>query len=54
MLDPARKALVFAEGRSRQDLDSNEMQALALVRLMEVIGEAARFLPDEVKTIRWR
>lgn len=33
MLDAARKALAFAEGRTRQDLDSNEMLALALVRL---------------------
>ena len=58
MLDAARKALSFAEGRSRQDLDSNEMLALALVRLLEVIGEAARFVPDEVKAnhpeIQWR
>lgn len=58
MLDAARKALVFAEGRTRQDLDSNEMLALALVRLLEVIGEAARFVPNEVKIdhpeIKWR
>jgi uncharacterized protein with HEPN domain len=58
MLDAAQKALSFAEGRSRQDLDSNEMLALALVRLLEVIGEAARFVPDEIKAghpeIQWR
>ena len=49
MLNAAQKALSFAEGQSRQDLDSNEMLALALVRLLEVIGEAARFVPDEIK-----
>ena len=58
MLDAGRKALSFADGRSRQDLDSNEMLALALVRLLEVMGEAARFVPDDVKTehpeIQWR
>jgi uncharacterized protein with HEPN domain len=58
MLDAARKALSFVEGRSRQDLDSNEMLALALVRLLEVLGEAARFVPDKIKAehpeIQWR
>lgn len=58
MLNAAQKALSFAEGRSRQDLDSNEMLALALVRLLEVIGEAARFVPDEIKAnhpeVQWR
>ena len=58
MLDATRKAHSFVEGRSRQDLDSDEMLALALVRLLEVIGEAARFVPDEVKAnhpeIQWR
>jgi uncharacterized protein with HEPN domain len=58
MLDAARKAISFADGRSRQDLDSNEMLALALVRLLEIIGEAAKSVPDEVKAnhpeIQWR
>ena len=58
MLDAARKALSFVEGRSRPDLDSDEMLALALVRLLKVMGEAARFVPDEIKTehpeIQWR
>jgi uncharacterized protein with HEPN domain len=42
MLDAARRAREFAQGRSRADLDSDEMFALALVRLLEIIGEAAR------------
>jgi uncharacterized protein with HEPN domain len=41
MLDFATKASVFIQGKSRRDLDSDEMLALALVRLLEVIGEAA-------------
>lgn len=42
ILDAARKATRFAEGRSREDLDTDEMLNLSLVRLLEIIGEAAR------------
>ena len=41
MLDHALAARRMAEGRSREDLDSNEMLRLALIRAVEVIGEAA-------------
>ena len=41
MLEAARKAVRFAAGRSRTDLDSDELLALGLVRLLEIIGEAA-------------
>lgn len=40
MLDAALKAKGFIQGLSRQDLDSNEMLVLALVKLLEIIGEA--------------
>jgi len=49
MLDSARKALEFARGRSRSDLDKNEMLALALVRLLEVLGEAAKAVSEELR-----
>lgn len=42
MLDAARKAVAFTRGRCRADLDENELLALALARLMEVLGEAAK------------
>jgi len=42
MLDAARKATHYIEGRSRSDLDKDEMLTLALIRLLEIIGEAAR------------
>ena len=42
MLDAARKALVFVKGLTRTTLDNDEQLALALVRLLEVIGEAAK------------
>ena len=40
MLDHAREAVEMAAGRSRPDLDADRMFALALVRLMEIVGEA--------------
>ncbi len=42
MLDAVRKATEFAHGRSRTDLDTDEMLQLALIRLIEVLGEAAK------------
>jgi uncharacterized protein with HEPN domain len=58
MLDAARKAVSFVKGRSRRDLDSDEMLALAVTRLIEVIGEAARSLSQEFKNnnpyIAWK
>ncbi len=42
ILDAAREALTFVQRRSRSDLDADHMLSLALVRLLEIIGEAAR------------
>ena len=41
MRDAARKALRFAQGRTRADLESDELLALGLVKCIEIIGEAA-------------
>ncbi|MCH7932259.1 MAG: DUF86 domain-containing protein [Proteobacteria bacterium] len=41
MLDSAREALAFARGRSRTDLDRDRIFALALVKCIEIVGEAA-------------
>ena len=41
MLDFARKGAKLASGRSRADLDSDELFGMAMTRLVEVIGEAA-------------
>lgn len=40
MLDHAREAVEMLRDRTRQDLDRNRMLSLALVRLLEIIGEA--------------
>ena len=47
MLDHAREAVAFVEGKSRADLDSDRLLNLALVRLLEIIGEAASQLPKQ-------
>ena len=41
MLRHAEEALQFATGRVRADLDSDRLLNLALVRLLEIVGEAA-------------
>ena len=41
MLDYSRKAVALIEGRSREDLASDEVLCLALTRVVEIIGEAA-------------
>ena len=45
MLDHAREAVTFVKGKSRADLDSDRLLNLALVRLLEIIGEAANQIP---------
>ena len=41
MLDAARKAVELAAGRSREQLEADEIGQLALARLLEIVGEAA-------------
>jgi uncharacterized protein with HEPN domain len=47
MLDHAREVIVLSEGRSRSDLDTDRLLNLALVRLLEIVGEAANRVPPE-------
>jgi uncharacterized protein with HEPN domain len=47
MLDHAREAAEMARGKTRADLDSNRQLNLALVRLLEIIGEAASRMPED-------
>lgn len=49
ILDAVREAEAFVEGRSRADLEANHMLSLALVRLLEIIGEAARGISEPVR-----
>ena len=42
MFDAARKALEMSKGCDRESLDRDEKLSLALLRLLEIIGEASR------------
>ena len=57
MLDAARKALSFSRGKTRVDIEQDDQLTLALVRLVEIIGEAAsrvsRQLQDQTPSIAW-
>jgi uncharacterized protein with HEPN domain len=41
MLDSAMEAVELIQGKSRTDLSTNRVLSLALVRLLEIVGEAA-------------
>jgi len=49
ILDAAREAVAFSQGRSRADLDTDHKLNLSLVRLLEIIGEAARGISSEFR-----
>ena len=49
MLDAALNAIEFITGKSRNDLNSDLMLLFALVKTLEIIGEAARGISDEFK-----
>lgn len=49
MVDAAQKAEAFIKGKRRGDLDHDEQLALALVRLLEVLGEAAKVISQDLK-----
>ena len=51
MLDAAREALTFLDGRTLDDLKTDRMLVLALVKELEIIGEAASKVSDEVRVL---
>ena len=58
MLDHAREAVAMIAGKERADLQQERMLELALVRLVEIIGEAAARVEPDVQaghpSIPWR
>lgn len=58
MLDHAREAVAMIVGLSRTDLDNNRQLNLALVRLLEIVGEAAARIHEDFRQqhpeIPWR
>ncbi|MDA8162402.1 MAG: DUF86 domain-containing protein [Desulfobacteraceae bacterium] len=47
MLDASREVISFAKGKNRSDLDTDRKLALALVKSIEIIGEAASKISAE-------
>jgi len=51
MLESAKEARHFAEGKSRKDLQSNRMIVLAILKAVEIIGEAASKVSEETREL---
>ena len=49
ILDAANEAVSICKGKKRKDLDTDRLLNLSLVRLLEIIGEAATGISDEFK-----
>jgi len=49
MLEHAREAMQLVAGRNRSDLDTDRVLSLALVRLLEIVGEAAARVSPEAR-----
>ena len=58
MSDAAREAVSFVKGRQRSDLESNRQMVLALVKDIEIVGEAATQVSErtreELHQIPWQ
>lgn len=52
MLDAINEAQVFAADKSRIDLDDNRMLTLAIIKELEIIGEAASKLSSGFRACR--
>ena len=50
MLDAAREALSFVREKTREDLDQDRLLVLALVKAIEIIGEAAYQVSSETRS----
>ena len=50
MLDAGKDALQFSFGRGRTDLERYRMLALALIKALEIIGEAASKVSENFKS----
>jgi uncharacterized protein with HEPN domain len=51
MLDAAQKIQQFSAGKTYEELESDEVLTLAVIRLIEIVGEAASQLTDEFRVM---
>lgn len=49
ILDAAREAISFTDGNTRESLDTDRQLTLALVKEIEIVGEAAFRMTEEAK-----
>jgi len=58
MVEAAESIATFVAGRTRSDLDTDRMLLFAVVRAIEIIGEAASQISDETRSraedVPWR
>jgi uncharacterized protein with HEPN domain len=58
MLDHVREAIEIARGRRREHLDTDRLLNLGLVRLLNIVGEAATRVPEGFRAqnaaVPWR
>jgi uncharacterized protein with HEPN domain len=50
MLDYSKEALSMISGKTRKDLDTDRYLTLSLLRLLEMIGEAANKIPKKERS----
>lgn len=49
MRDFAQQAADFAKGKNRRDLDTDQLLSLAILHLIEITGEAAKSVSQELR-----
>jgi len=49
MTDAAEKALRFVKGLSLNDFLHNDEKEFAVTRCLEIVGEAARHIPEDIQ-----
>jgi uncharacterized protein with HEPN domain len=49
IVDACEQAASFVAGRTRDDVEQNRMLQLALVKLVEIIGEAAKSVSEDTR-----
>ena len=58
MLENAEKALSFVDGMDYEDFSNDDKAMYSVIRALEIIGEAARQIPEDIREtnsqIPWR
>lgn len=58
MLDAAEKAVQFTQDTDFEEFRDDELKVLAITRLLEILGEAARRVPKDLRAkypeVEWR